>query len=144
MSQPCESMLIKCRYGAIDYECAKLFNSVLTDEGLCCIFNGVHKRFIMKEEYKLFSFLFLLNLLIQQKSFFVLIYSSHSHEFDPSDAASGHAVLWTPELGFEIKNRKDKFTYPKPALGKLIIFENKLKIYIKRNILCFQQGLAII
>lgn len=38
-----------CRYGGTDYSCYELFNTILTDEGLCCIFNGVHPRYLKKE-----------------------------------------------------------------------------------------------
>lgn len=35
VSQPCEDMLVYCRYGGIEYEnCMDIFSSVLTDEGL--------------------------------------------------------------------------------------------------------------
>lgn len=52
VSQPCEQMLISCQFGGIEQDCTKLFNSVLTDDGLCCIFNGLHKKFMTKLEYK--------------------------------------------------------------------------------------------
>lgn len=32
VSQPCEQMLIWCRYG-VEYNCMDLFHSILTDEG---------------------------------------------------------------------------------------------------------------
>lgn len=35
VSQPCEDMLVVCRYGGVEYEnCMKIFTSILTDEGL--------------------------------------------------------------------------------------------------------------
>lgn len=35
VSQPCEEMLVLCRYGGVEYEnCMKIFTSILTDEGL--------------------------------------------------------------------------------------------------------------
>lgn len=52
VSQPCEQMMLYCRYGTETFECLVLFNSVLTDEGLCCIFNGIHPKFLLKS-YKL-------------------------------------------------------------------------------------------
>lgn len=56
VSQPCEEMLVSCQYGGIEYDCMKLFNSVLTDGGLCCNFNGLHKKFMSKSNYKYLSF----------------------------------------------------------------------------------------
>lgn len=45
-------MLISCRYGGSEYPCMEIFNSILTDEGLCCIFNGVHEEFLVKDEFR--------------------------------------------------------------------------------------------
>lgn len=63
VTQPCESMLVACKYGGNDVKCMDIFNSVLTDGGVCCIFNGVHRKFLMNMNYKLekrncFSFFF--------------------------------------------------------------------------------------
>lgn len=52
VSQSCEDMLISCIYGGSEYNCTDLFVTVLTDEGLCCTFNGVNKRFIAKPNIK--------------------------------------------------------------------------------------------
>lgn len=52
MSQACEDMLISCIYGGSEYNCTDLFVTVLTDEGLCCTFNGVNKKFIAKPNIK--------------------------------------------------------------------------------------------
>lgn len=51
ISQPCEEMLVVCRYALKKYKCLDLFDTVLTDEGLCCIFNSVHPMF-MYQDYK--------------------------------------------------------------------------------------------
>ncbi|XP_037931932.1 pickpocket protein 28-like [Teleopsis dalmanni] len=45
ISQPCNYMLIACRYAAADVNCNDLFHPVVTDEGLCCVFNMVHPSF---------------------------------------------------------------------------------------------------
>ncbi len=45
-------MMISCTYGGFEFNCTEIFITVLTDEGLCCVFNGVHKKFIAKSEYK--------------------------------------------------------------------------------------------
>lgn len=52
VSQSCEDMLISCSFGGIEFECLHIFNSILTDEGLCCVFNGVHRKFLMKTQYE--------------------------------------------------------------------------------------------
>lgn len=57
VSQPCDDMLVACRYGGIDYKCMELFAKVLTDEGLCCIFNGVDRQFLMKPEFRYNNFM---------------------------------------------------------------------------------------
>lgn len=51
VSQPCDTMIVSCEYGHINTNCTKIFSSILTDGGLCCIFNGLHKKFIMNLEY---------------------------------------------------------------------------------------------
>lgn len=51
VSESCEDMLVMCRYGGDPYSCFELFNTILTDEGLCCIFNGVHPQY-MKKQYQ--------------------------------------------------------------------------------------------
>lgn len=48
ISQPCSDMLVTCHFAMEEYKCMELFDSVLSDEGLCCIFNGVHPAFLYK------------------------------------------------------------------------------------------------
>lgn len=48
VSESCKDMLIMCRYGGVQSQCYEFFKTILTDEGLCCIFNGVHPRFLRK------------------------------------------------------------------------------------------------
>lgn len=55
VSQSCEEMLISCVYGGVEFNCADIFVTVLTDEGLCCTFNAVNKKFIAKPQFKLAS-----------------------------------------------------------------------------------------
>lgn len=47
ITQPCEDMLVACQYGGIDMDCMNIFNAILIDGGLCCNFNGVHRKFMM-------------------------------------------------------------------------------------------------
>lgn len=50
VSQPCSDVLLQCRYASVQHDnCMELFNTVLTDEGLCCIFNRVHPRFLLQK-----------------------------------------------------------------------------------------------
>lgn len=51
-SQPCKEMLVKCRFGLETFNCMNLFDTVLTDEGLCCIFNPVEPEFLYKNPLK--------------------------------------------------------------------------------------------
>lgn len=46
VSQPCSEMLVECRYARQSYSCMTLFDSILTDEGICCVFNAVDPRFL--------------------------------------------------------------------------------------------------
>lgn len=51
VSQSCEKMIISCQFGHVDVNCTRVFSTILTDSGLCCIFNGIHKKFMMQIEY---------------------------------------------------------------------------------------------
>lgn len=55
VSQSCEEMLISCVYGGVEFNCTDIFVTVLTDEGLCCTFNAVNRKFIAKPQFKLAS-----------------------------------------------------------------------------------------
>lgn len=46
VSQPCSEMLLECRFGAKKWQCMHLFHSILTDEGICCVFNAVDAQFM--------------------------------------------------------------------------------------------------
>ncbi|XP_037951289.1 pickpocket protein 28-like [Teleopsis dalmanni] len=48
ISQRCSDMVISCQFGNSVYDCQKLFNPVITDDGLCCVFNTVHPKFLYK------------------------------------------------------------------------------------------------
>ncbi|XP_068147801.1 pickpocket protein 28 [Drosophila tropicalis] len=51
-SQPCEQMLLYCRFSSIQYDCMDLFRSIITDEGLCCVFNFLPPEFLYKTHLK--------------------------------------------------------------------------------------------
>lgn len=42
---------VACTYGGFEVECMEIFSSILTDEGLCCIFNGLSQKYSMKDKY---------------------------------------------------------------------------------------------
>ncbi|KAH8238628.1 hypothetical protein KR032_011917 [Drosophila birchii] len=53
ISQPCKSMVISCHFGADDYNCARLFHPIVTDEGLCCVFNMLQPKFMYRKSVPL-------------------------------------------------------------------------------------------
>ncbi|XP_065365443.1 pickpocket protein 28-like [Calliphora vicina] len=46
ISQPCEDMLLDCRFGGRNYNCSHIFHPLVTDEGLCCVFNMLNPKFM--------------------------------------------------------------------------------------------------
>ncbi|KAJ6633806.1 Pickpocket protein 28, partial [Pseudolycoriella hygida] len=91
VSQPCSELLVLCKYATQTQICMELFNTVLTDDGLCCTFNSVHP-------------------------FFLLQHYNATDEFDSvSNTGNYTAVEWTPEEGW--KNGSRSSTYPRPAAG---------------------------
>ncbi|XP_031626094.1 pickpocket protein 28-like isoform X2 [Contarinia nasturtii] len=95
VSQPCDQMLIRCDYGGFESECMSLFKSILTDEGLCCIFNGLSEQRLMKDKYS------------QQQ----LLTTNGSETVDGDKD-------WSPEKGYnpdDLKNKKDGV--PRQAVG---------------------------
>ncbi|XP_017850493.1 pickpocket protein 28 [Drosophila busckii] len=53
ISQPCSALVIGCRFGALDNQCERMFYPIITDEGLCCVFNMLHPRFMYKHNVPL-------------------------------------------------------------------------------------------
>ncbi|XP_017148945.1 pickpocket protein 28 [Drosophila miranda] len=47
-SQHCDTMLLHCRFNAVEHNCSHLFQPLLTDEGLCCVFNFQPPEFLYK------------------------------------------------------------------------------------------------
>ncbi|XP_037029673.1 pickpocket protein 28-like [Bradysia coprophila] len=98
VSQSCKDMLISCNYGGFEYNCSDVFVTVLTDEGLCCTFNGVNRKFIAKPNIKSDNL--------------------DPQEFNMSQHLDKFANQWTPEMGFasdELKNHK--LGYPRSTVG---------------------------
>ncbi|XP_059223216.1 pickpocket protein 28-like [Stomoxys calcitrans] len=92
IAQPCENMLIACRFGGIDYNCKRIFHAIITDEGLCCAFNMVHPKFLYTKGT---------TPLTPEK------YTNHS-DMD-------EAVPWNAETGYPKK--LSKHFYPRTAQG---------------------------
>ncbi|XP_019890716.2 pickpocket protein 28-like isoform X1 [Musca domestica] len=88
-SQPCSRMIVACQLSSVDMDCSELFREVLTEEGLCCSFNGLHPKFLYKGNY------YTLSKLVQ------------SPDMVPID--------WNPEKGYPA-NLPPKY-YPRPAYG---------------------------
>ncbi|XP_075157996.1 pickpocket 28 [Haematobia irritans] len=47
VAQPCDQMLLYCRYGSRMENCSNIFNTMLTDDGLCCTFNALDAKFLL-------------------------------------------------------------------------------------------------
>ncbi|XP_059223215.1 pickpocket protein 28-like [Stomoxys calcitrans] len=92
VSQPCENMLIACRFGGTDYDCRRLFHAIVTDEGLCCVFNMLHPKFLYTEG---------------TNSLILETYTNHSDIDEP--------VPWNAETGYPANLPKN--FYPRTAAG---------------------------
>ncbi|EDW81987.1 uncharacterized protein Dwil_GK25370 [Drosophila willistoni] len=91
VAQPCDDMLISCTFGARREKCSLLFNSILTDDGLCCNFNALDP-------------------------FYVIRNYSDDVRLEPEEENSKYeAVDWTPENGYA-KNLPE-FYYPRTSGG---------------------------
>lgn len=45
-------MLVYCGYGGLEFDCKEIFQTILTDDGLCCVFNAQKKAYLMREEIR--------------------------------------------------------------------------------------------
>ncbi|XP_055915485.1 pickpocket protein 28 [Eupeodes corollae] len=90
VAQPCDQMLAYCRFGSKPEECIKIFNPVLTDEGLCCTFNALDPHFLLKNY-------------------------TETERFGKSTTDDNIPIDWTPEKGFS-NNLPLKF-FPRVAAG---------------------------
>jgi len=48
VNEPCHELLITCQWAGETFSCSDLFNSALTDEGLCCVFNRVPRDLLFR------------------------------------------------------------------------------------------------
>ncbi|KAL0818256.1 hypothetical protein ABMA28_008749 [Loxostege sticticalis] len=90
VTQPCSEMLTACSWGSKNMSCVDLFNAQLTDEGLCCTFNVVHREMMFRNPKSLND----LNLTF------------------PSPA-----VDWTPEKGYPPDAPVDGFPWRPKGIG---------------------------
>ncbi|XP_034490319.1 pickpocket protein 28 [Drosophila innubila] len=93
ISQPCTALVIGCSFGAVDNHCESMFHPIITDEGLCCVFNMLHPRFMYKHNVPL-----ILRNITTEKGY--------------------HAVNWHAELGYSrsLKKPHNQY-YPRASLG---------------------------
>ncbi|XP_030558029.1 pickpocket protein 28 [Drosophila novamexicana] len=88
-SQPCGQMLRYCRFSAVEYDCAQLFRQIITDEGLCCVFNFLPSEFL---------------------------YKPYSNSGRNLTSRLGHVpVAWDPETGYP--DNLPRLYYPTTAVG---------------------------
>ncbi|XP_065217344.1 pickpocket protein 28-like [Planococcus citri] len=73
VSQPCHEMIVSCKWHGEQQNCYEIFNSALTDEGMCCSFNKVKND---------------------------LIFRNPSHFSDVNITFPFTYVDWTPERGY--------------------------------------------
>ncbi|XP_055845785.1 pickpocket protein 28-like isoform X1 [Episyrphus balteatus] len=88
--QDCEGMMRSCRMGGIYQNCSDFFRPVLTDEGLCCLFNSVHPSFLYKKD-------------------------PYPNLRDLTATDGRVPVYWNPETGYQ-QNLPPKY-YPRVASG---------------------------
>ena len=82
-------MLRMCRYARVPQHCPEIFQSLLTDEGLCCTFNAVHPKLIFKG------------------------YNEEDH-FESANGGYDEIINWSPESGYKINSNT---SYPRPVAG---------------------------
>ncbi|XP_076650925.1 pickpocket protein 28 isoform X2 [Halictus rubicundus] len=76
VSQSCGEMLHMCQWHGNINDCEKLFNPTMTDEGLCCNFNSVHKKY--------------------------LFYNPQDWS-DLNNTFPSNSIDWNPETGYDVK-----------------------------------------
>ncbi|KAM3963999.1 pickpocket protein 28 [Aphomia sociella] len=90
VTQPCSEMLTLCEWDSHIRSCRDLFNAQLTDEGLCCTFNVVHRHMMFRDPKSLND----LNLTFPLP-----------------------AVDWTPEGGYPKKSPRNGFPWRPQGVG---------------------------
>lgn len=85
-------MMKGCRFGTKIINCDKNFTSVLTDEGLCCSFNSIHPKLMF----------------------------NNFEESDHVEKSAGDEIdfmTWTPEGGYDIREKGQHYPNPVPGMG---------------------------
>ncbi|CAF4916555.1 unnamed protein product [Pieris macdunnoughi] len=90
VTQPCEEMLAICIWSSEILKCQDLFNAQLTDEGLCCTFNVVHREMMFRNPRDL---------------------------NDMNITFPSPAVDWTPENGYPDDAPRDGFPWKPQGIG---------------------------
>ncbi|XP_061391274.1 pickpocket protein 28-like [Musca vetustissima] len=75
VAQPCDRMLLFCSFGSLVENCSNIFDSVLTDDGLCCTFNALDSKFL-------------------------LLNYSEENSLIPNSDSHYVAIDWTPDKGY--------------------------------------------
>ncbi|CAB3366736.1 Hypothetical predicted protein [Cloeon dipterum] len=104
--QPCHEMLVACAWSSKNRNCTNLFNTALTDEGLCCSFNKVPRELLFRNPKDLSD----LNL---------------TFPFP--------AVDWTPEEGYPPDAQHDALPWRPVGAGKhlglTLVLDNEINEY---------------
>lgn len=131
MAKPCHRLLIWCSYGGIEYNCSEIFMTVLSDDGLCCTFNALNRRFIEKIQYEKLKPILNFNFkFIRFKSLYIFFhFKSKDHPFNKHMNSDLKANDWSPERGFvDMSLKNDLLGYPRPGIGKFKIWTNLTKL----------------
>lgn len=91
VAQPCDQMLLHCSFGARKEICSTIFNSILTDDGLCCTFNALDPIYLFRN------------------------YTDDVRIEPATENSIFKAINWTPESGYA-KNLPE-FYYPRTSGG---------------------------
>lgn len=120
MTQPCDEMLVTCKYGSELLHCSDIFETTLTDDGLCCTFNQAHQKFIEQnyrwDDTALHSFG-----INEKKLTSVCVPFRVEDDFDIFENSKYHPVDWDPENGYG-NQIKSKYMYPRVAAGNSLNF----------------------
>nr|CAD29634.1 putative Na+ channel [Anopheles gambiae] len=92
-TQPCSALLKACRYAKQPERCSEIFQSIFTDEGLCCTFNTLDTVYMFRNA--------------TAPSIFPTEVGSSSGRFRP--------ILWTPENGYA--EEPSNASYPRFIAG---------------------------
>lgn len=46
----CDEMLVDCWYGGMAYNCSRMFQSILIEDGICCSFNMMPRAQLFKKQ----------------------------------------------------------------------------------------------